>query len=422
MPLSWVHASFCVCVYMLYTEAALVCVLVFRVCVFVFRLSVCASTCCIQRRVLFVYSTRSHIAWKTAPGTKSQCYVLRVNTRAAEIYGLSSFLPLYMLHTPESTVSLLLVATAPTLLHMCSLWILAHVTQNQRICTHANPLNATMHFACTQCISLQYLPHCARKFQLELLGNENPWRIRIKVLSCSHIRGSMCHDKSCESKSVKMQCLSALLCISFSILPPPAPEFEHPSEFHHIPPPWKEFHPPCKAWEAQGLRSWESKKGECFDLTRCIAAGPSDKSCFHIRLRLNPDKTLVCRRKVIIGEDTKPIKKSLNFLDRICSLQITAGSFGSKMTDFPFAISWYWDYCKILRYWCCTACTIFWGLLPYKQLGIGRLLDEARQPNFDAPQKSQWILDSGFYRLSGLTWTQCIIIPSDDSSLASTKT
>ena len=132
MPLSWVHASFCVCVYLLYTEAALVCVLVFRVCVFVFRLSVCASTCCIQRRVLFVYSTRSHIAWKTAPGTKSQCYVLRVNTRAAEIYGLSSFLPLYMLHTPESTVSLLLVATAPTLLHMCSLWILAHVTHRTR--------------------------------------------------------------------------------------------------------------------------------------------------------------------------------------------------------------------------------------------------------------------------------------------------
>ena len=85
------------------------------------------------------------------------------------------------------------------------------------------------------------------------------------------------------------------------------------------------------------LKASEAKK--CFDLIRCIAGGRLDKSCFHIRcFPLNPDKTLVRRRKVIIGEDTKPIKKNLNFLDKICSAQITAGSFGSKMTDFPFAI------------------------------------------------------------------------------------
>ena len=139
-------SSFCVCVYLLYTEARLVCVL--------YPKSHCLKNCA---------------GYKVA--------VLRATCKysSSRDIWLVFFPPtIYAAHTRPNCVTSPCSNSTYFTSHVFTLDPCSCVTQNQRICTHANPLNATMHFACTQCISLQYLPHCARKFQLELLGNENP--------------------------------------------------------------------------------------------------------------------------------------------------------------------------------------------------------------------------------------------------------
>ena len=140
--------------------------------------------------------------------------------------------------------------------------LLVHVTlsHSQIMCACANPLNAKMHFVQSMHFTLVSATHCARKIQLEVLRNGNPWKQSSSlILHRQHMSWYILSIEMLKSKSIyclKMQSLaslSALLCTqTASVLPScpsPAEEFKHPSEFHHIVSS-QEFHPPY------GLRSF----------------------------------------------------------------------------------------------------------------------------------------------------------------------